>query len=289
MQDINQIQFLLLGGGFTLSNLAEHLPKESFLITTTSAEKVQGFTRLGYHAMQLDIEDTDAVSRLFASLPAAHTIVDSIPPLQGENEMRGVENIIEALDGTGIKRVFYLSTTGVFGVTDGSWVDENTPVQPENRKAQNRVACEDLYRTTGLETTAFRIAGIYGLGRGLGAALKKGSYQLVDKGNRWSNRIHVEDLARALQRALQWDLNITLPQVLCVSDDEPAPIRDVVEFYCQTFALPLPASITFEEAAQNDMHSLTSSQRVSNALLKSTLNMTLRYPTYREGARTEFE
>jgi hypothetical protein len=76
---------------------------------------------------------------------------------------------------------------------------------------------------------------------------------------------------------------------MCVSDDEPALARDVVEFICQTHGLSLPGSISSQECVSRGAYTMVSNQRVNNRRMKELLGITLRYPTYREGMGARLE
>jgi nucleoside-diphosphate-sugar epimerase len=70
-----------------------------------------------------------------------------------------------------------------------------------------------------------------------------------------------------------------------LADDEPAPPQDVIEHACRLLGAPPPPLVPFEQAALSEMARsfYADNKRVSNALMKSALQATLRYPTYREG------
>lgn len=291
IRDYSTIETVLLGAGYTLRRVADQLPEGSALLTTTSAEKAASWRELGYPAEVLDYRDRSSVRDLLIQLPSARLLIDSVPPPFGDPDrdvLEGVRSLVSSLSDTGIERIIYLSTTGVFGVEDGSWVDENTSAEPRHPRARARLDSERLYRESGREVVALRIPAIYGPGRGIGLSLRDGSYRLVDDGTRWSNRIHVEDLVEIISRLVMGSA-ATLPPVLCVGDDHPARSIDVVEHYCSRFKLQRPERISLQQAIERGMYTLTSNQRISNQLIKQLLGLRLRYPSYREGAGTEFE
>lgn len=282
---------LLLGGGYTLSRLARRLDSSRFVITTTSPEKRDAYRVAGWTSELLDLSHGDHLQQLLARYPEIQTIVDSVPPQVASGSSSsagfGVDAIIHALKErvVPLKRLIYLSTTGVYGCEDGSPVDEQVKPSPVHAAARARLASEQAYQSLGCESIALRIPAIYGPGRGIGLALQRGTYRLIE-GDRWTNRIHVEDLCTAIQHAI--DFQGALPTCLNVSDDLPSLTRDVVEFYCSRFGLPVPPVISFAEAQATGHHTALSNQRILNAALKRTFGMILRYPSFREGAGVEF-
>ena len=274
---------LLLGGGYTLSRLATRLDPKTFVITATSNEKVSKLSSLGFQAALVDIERSETFADLLSNYPEIQTLIDSVPP--NENTAASISALEPIISRSKISKIIYLSTSGVFGVIDGSWVDEATTPNPRNDAAQRRLAVELAYQKTQKPFTALRIPAIYGPGRGIGLALKAGTYQLIDGGKDYSNRIQVEDLVSIIEKSIT---AATLPPVFAVSDNLPVQSEEVVNYYCEKFKLKYPASITREEVKRSGHHTRLSNQRIRNALLKSTLHLELRYPTYREGAGTEY-
>ena len=212
--------------------------------------------------------------------------MDSVPPIRSSaDSLSGAKVIKEVLEKSGLKSFIYLSTTGVYGVTDGSWVDETTPTRPTQQFGFERLAAENIYRgIAGVSVSIFRIPAIYGPGRGLEQVLGKPHYKLIDGGEKWTNRIHVEDLSGIIaEGALS---KVKLPQLVCVSDDSPVLQREIVEAYCKKLDIPPPSSISSEEAREQNLFTMLSNQRVSNALMKATFTWSLKYPSYKEHLKT---
>ena len=65
----NQGSVLLLGSGYTLSRLANDLPKESLILTSTKLEKVEAFRSQGFVAEQVDVKDRGSLNSLFSTHP----------------------------------------------------------------------------------------------------------------------------------------------------------------------------------------------------------------------------
>jgi nucleoside-diphosphate-sugar epimerase len=282
---------LLLGCGYTLTRVLRRMPASRAVFTTRSDEGMQrAVAILGqrYEGMIADVSSPSSIRDVFERFPSIDTVVDGVPPFskEGDDALVGVRSLCEVLNGRKIKRLIYLSTTGVFGARDGSPVNEETRCRPTTAKGCARLDSELAYRKCLPCSVAVRIPAIYGPGRGIGTALKNGTYRIISGKDRWSNRIHVDDLAEVLLRLLEF--KDEPPKVLCAADNEPALISAVVEYYCTAFGLPRPPLISEEEALALDMQTQLSNQRISNKLLTSTLQMTLKYPSYKDGAETEF-
>lgn len=283
---VNQAPHIaLIGGGYTLQRVAELLEPREFVITSRSASTCNEWRARGWHAHQVSLDDPASIRGLLTAFPTLCRIIDSVPPLRSVGDPAlGAKNVIAALSDREIRQVIYLSTTGVFGVRDGSLVTESTSASPWNVQGEARWLSEQAYAGSGMPCTCLRLPAIYGFDRGIVFSIRQGSYQLVGDGSQWTNRIHVEDLARILVAALRVD---GLPPVLCVSDDEPTRARAVAEFVCAREGRSFPGSVSEDEVLKAGAYTMLSNQRVQNALMKRLLGITLKYPSYREGLYEE--
>ena len=215
-------------------------------------------------------------------------LLSSVPPdATGDPGLAGARQAILAAKGT-LVWVGYLSTTGVYGNTDGAWVDETTPTAPTSDRARRRVAAEAAWlaflRDHGLPVHVFRLAGIYGPGRSVLSDVRAGTARRIDKPGHLFGRIHVDDIARVLAAS------IARPNpgaIYNVCDDKPAAPADVVAFACELLGVTPPPLIPLEQANLSEMGASfwADNRRVSNARIKSELGVTLAYPSYREGLR----
>jgi nucleoside-diphosphate-sugar epimerase len=188
-----------------------------------------------------------------------------------------------------LRSVVYLSTIGVYGDRGGDWVDEETPPGPESARGRERLAAEMAWRDfgarRGLAVAILRLAGIYGPGRNALLQIARGSARRIVKPRQIFNRIHVADIAQAIDAAFAGPAS----GIFNVVDDEPSPPADPLVFAAQLLGVAPPPEIPFAEAAPS-MSPLALSfwqecRRVRNDKLKRELGVALRYPTYREGLK----
>jgi nucleoside-diphosphate-sugar epimerase len=192
-----------------------------------------------------------------------------------------------------LRAIVYLSTIGVYGDRGGEWVDEQTPADPASARGRARLAAERIWQDFGarrrIPVAILRLAGIYGPGRSALTQLARGDARRIVKPGQIFNRIHVDDVAQAIDAALTRRAS----GIFNVADDEPAPPGDALVFAAQLLAVPPPPEISYQQAAPS-MSPLAKSfwqecRRVKNDKLKRELGVSLRYPTYREGLRVLFE
>lgn len=180
----------------------------------------------------------------------------------------------------------YLSTTGVYGDRDGGWVDEDSVLDGSGPRGQARIRAEHAWRDladgAGLPLHIFRLAGIYGPGRGPFQKIRNGTARRIVKPGQIFSRIHAEDIAQVLLASLD---RPAPGAAYNVCDDDPAPPQDVLAHAADLLGLPPPPEIAFEDAEMTPMARsfYQDSKRVSNRRIKRDLGVALRYPDYRSG------
>jgi nucleoside-diphosphate-sugar epimerase len=275
---------LFFGLGFSAKVLARRLAKKGWTITATSrtADGALSIADLGYRAFVFDgtapLPDQafDGISHIVSSVPPDES-GDPVLRQHAADFVRRAEQFRWAA---------YLSTTGVYGDHGGGLVSEETPLTPNTARGRRRLAAETawlgLYRQRGFPVHIFRLAGIYGPGRNQLVSLLDGTAKRIIKPGQVFSRIHVEDIANVLEASIS---RPNPGRAYNVCDDEAAPPQDVIAFGANLLGLPVPPDTAFEAADLSPMAKsfYADSKRVSNARIKTELEVALRYPTYREG------
>ncbi|MEI2386196.1 SDR family oxidoreductase [Breoghania sp. JC706] len=247
--------------------------------TTRSTEKASVLRAAGITPFLFDGE-TPGAGIAEALGQATHVLVSIAPDANGDPVLAHYRADIAAARPEWIG---YLSTVGVYGDHDGAWVDEDTEPRPVSERSIRRVAAEkawlDLGRETGIPVGIFRLSGIYGPGRNAFVNLEKGNARRLIKPGQVFNRIHVEDIAGALEAACAKPTT----RIYNVTDDEPCPPQDVVEYAAERMGVPCPPAIDFATADLSPMARsfYGENKRVSNARVKQELGYRFRHPTYR--------
>ncbi|MEM7268347.1 MAG: SDR family oxidoreductase [Pseudomonadota bacterium] len=209
---------------------------------------------------------------------AGNLLISPAPREDGDPTLKAVGDVIRELPW---RWVGYLSTTGVYGDHKGAWVDEETSLTPATKRGELRVKAEAEWRDTGLPIHIFRLAGIYGPGRGPFSKVRNGTARLIEKPGQVFSRTHRDDIAAILAASLA----APNPGAYNVCDDEPAPPQDVIAHAADLLGVPRPPLVAFEEAEMTPMARsfYAESKRVSNRKVKDLLGRELAFPTYREG------
>ncbi|HEY0467693.1 MAG TPA: hypothetical protein VGC79_26010 [Polyangiaceae bacterium] len=173
---------------------------------------------------------------------------------------------------TGATSIAYLSSTAVYPANAGV-VTEASAVSADDERSALRLAAEQLWLAAG--ASVVRLPAFYGLSSGLHVSLARGSFRMPGSGSNVVSRVHEDDAARFVCAAL----SAPARSLLLAGDDEPARVRDVVEFVCTRFGLPTPASSEGDQIPP----SLRKSRSVDNRVTKTDYEIQLAYPTYRDG------
>jgi nucleoside-diphosphate-sugar epimerase len=221
----------------------------------------------------------------------ANGVLVSVPPAEHGDPVLAVFGDALA-HARHIRTIVYLSTIGVYGDHGGEWVDETTPPKPGSPRSRARLEAERAWQRLGARCGAavvvLRLAGIYGPGQNALIQIKQGSARRVIKPGQVFNRIHVADIAQAIDAAFAREAG----GLFNVADDEPSAPGDPLTFAAQLLGRDPPPEVPFADAAAALSPMALSfwqeCRRVRNDRLKRELGVTLLYPSYREGLRALF-
>ncbi|MEF3046059.1 SDR family oxidoreductase [Pseudotabrizicola sp. L79] len=266
---------LSLGHGYTARALARLLLPQGWRVigTVRDAAKAGAVRAEGAEPLMWPGDLAPALA------VATHVLVSAAPDDAGDPFLAAAGDQIRAARP---QWVGYLSTTGVYGDHQGAWVDEATPLTPSSRRGDQRVLAETQWQATGLPVHIFRLAGIYGPGRGPFAKVKDGTARRIIKPGQVFSRIHVDDIAQVLAASIARP-NPGAAYNVC--DDDPAPPEDVLAHAAHLLGLPAPPAEDFATAEMTPMARsfYSESKRVRNRRIKEELGVRLHYPSYREG------
>jgi nucleoside-diphosphate-sugar epimerase len=249
---------LIFGLGYSASVIAQRLRSTGWTIEATGTSGGLAF------------DDEPSVRQ---ALERSSHVLSSVPPAAEADPV--LDRYGDALAG---KWLGYLSSTGVYGDTQGAWVDETAPVGRGRRSA--RAAADNAWLELGAR--AFRLPGIYGPGRSALDRVRERRAQRIDLPQQVFSRVHVDDIAAGVIAALR-----APPGAYNLADDLPCSQNCVIEEACRLLGRPLPPLQAFAEAALAPAARAfySENRRVANGKARRTLGWRPQYPTYREGLR----
>ena len=189
--------------------------------------------------------------------------------------VEGAKNIARAFAGE--VPVLFASSTSVYENADGTWVDENTVLQPSGFSGRAMLEAEEALQSGRVNSCAVRFSGIYGRAEPrMLKQLREGSICSKSPVS-YTNRIHYRDAGAVLVHLLERRLaGVELAACYLATDSYPAPRREVMEWLAQAEGIDLQG---LTEAAAS---SRGYNKRCSNARLLAT-DFRLEYPDYRSG------
>lgn len=189
--------------------------------------------------------------------------------------VEGLRNLLAALPAAP-RRLLFTSSTGVYAQSQGEWVDEQSPTEPNRFSGRIMLEAEQLALASGFPATLVRLGGIYGPGRNRLIEMVRSGHGSSANSPIFANRIHSEDAARILAFLVERDQRgLVVEGCYLGVDDDPAPVHEVEAF----IACQLGVSL-----AQSDESNRSGSKRCSNRRLRQS-GFNLLYPSYREGYR----
>ena len=188
-----------------------------------------------------------------------------------------VSRVLTAIhrDCAAAPRVLFVSSTAVYGVDDGRWVDEATPTTPTTSTAVVLREAEEALREQHPGATIVRLGGIYGPGRNREIDRVRDGLAIVPTEARFTNRIHRDDAAAAIVHLMTMQ---DKPKDVYVGvDDCPVPYQKVIRFLARSLHVPLPVNASDPPRSRK-----VTGKRCCNSRLRES-GFDFSYPTYREG------
>lgn len=277
------MRLFIFGYGYSAKAIAKELAAECEWIAGTSRDedklatmKEEGIKSFFFDGYQPNPELSECLRS------ATHVLVSAAPDSNGDPALNC--HRLDIANAADLKWIGYLSTVGVYGDYQGQWIDEKADCMPVSQRSLERVAAEgawqDFAGQLGVSLAILRLAGIYGPGRNGMVNLSKGRGRRIHKKGQVFNRIHVDDIALVTATAARKKKG----GIYNVSDMEPAPPQDVVEFAANLMGVDVPPLQDFETMKMTPMARsfYGECKRCKNDKLLKLIGGEMRFPTYRE-------
>lgn len=198
-----------------------------------------------------------------------------------------VRTVIQALQQQAYqpRLLIFVSSSGVYGQSDSSWVDEASPTEPKGYSGKRMLEAEALIAESGFAYSNVRFSGIYGPGRRRLIEQVVAGQGSPKEPPLYSNRIHAEDAAAILAHLIERQKMTKIAPCYLATDCEPVPLHEVKEGIAEMLGLPKEH---LQEVDQVPGRMQRSSKRCSNKLLLDS-GYQFRYPTFKEGYKSVIE
>ena len=283
MQSFGKPSILIIGCGDIGLRVAKQLSRSHRVFALTSQQsRFQELREVGAIPILGNLDHPESLWRLSG---LAQTVIHLAPPQNGGNRDCRTRNLLRILaqGSNAVRRVIYISTTGVYGDHRGGKVSEVTQVSPQSERAQRRVDAEQALRlwgpANGVAVTILRVPGIYAADRLPIERLQAKTPALLPEEDAYSNHIHSDDLARLVCAAVYRGK----PQrIINACDGGETKMGDYFDEVADAFGLERPARLpgnVLQKIVSPMLWSfMRESRRVTNSRLHE-LRTPLRYPS----------
>lgn len=236
----------------------------------------------GIEPFALDLNDLEGADA--SALPQADYVIYTVTADRFEESAyqsaypEGLKRVLSVLEQheTPPRRIFFVSSTSVYGQQEGEVVSEESPTESTSFSGNLMSEAEQALLNHPLPGTVVRFSGIYGPGRDrLIHQVAEGRIAAVTPVI-YSNRIHRDDCAGILTHLIHCqESGQPLADLYLGSDCEPVTLHNVMTWLAKQLA------VESTETMQSPLRR-RASKRCDNSRILET-GYQFRYPTYKEG------
>lgn len=276
-----KLTVLIIGCGDIGITLGRELLSEGHRVIgmRRQADALQGS---GIEPLALDLNDLEGASA--SALPQADYVVYTVSADRFEEGAyqsaypEGMKRVLDVLEQhkTPPRRIFFVSSTSVYGQQEGEVVNEASPTESTSFSGNLMCEAEQALLNHSLPGTVVRFSGIYGPGRDrLIHQAAEGRIAAVTPVI-YSNRIHRDDCTGILAHLIRYQENGNpLAELYLGSDCEPVTMHNVMAWLAKQL------KVESTETMQSPLRRRTS-KRCDNSRIRET-GYEFRYPSYKEG------
>lgn len=272
---------LIIGCGDLGTTLGRELAAEGHRVTGVRrhAEALAG---TGIEPLALDLATLDGKGA--KALPEADYVIYTVSADRFEESAyqsaypNGLKRVLGVLEqhATPPKRLFFVSSTSVYGQQEGEVISEQSPASAQSFSGLLMREAEQALLDYPIPGTVVRFSGIYGPGRDrLIRQVAEGRVAAVTP-EIYTNRIHRDDCTGILYHLIQREERGDGVETLYLgSDSEPATQHNVMSWMAQML------KVEATETMQSPLRRRASKRCDNTRLVESGYDF--RYPTFREG------
>jgi nucleoside-diphosphate-sugar epimerase len=280
---------LIFGCGYLGRRVAQRwrVSGSEVVVVTRDTKHAAAFAADGYRPLVADVLRPASL----IGLPVAETVLYAVGYDRGtgasihEVFIAGLQSVLAALPAeTG--KFLYISSTGVYGQSQGEQVNEDSPCEPQRDGGRACLAAERALaaHTLGRHAVVLRMAGLYGPGRIPYASELRRQQPIPAPQHGFLNLIHVDDAVAAVLAA---EARATPPRTYAIADGHPVERHVYYEELARALKAPPPRFAPPPADAPAQVRA-ASSKRLCNARMVAELGVKLAYPSYREGLAAIF-
>ncbi|OUS41613.1 NAD(P)-dependent oxidoreductase [Oleispira antarctica] len=190
----------------------------------------------GVHTIQGDVSEPETLLDIPSDVDIlVYTVASPEFSKEGYHKYyyRGICHVLHALKAQGQepKYAFFTSSSSVYHQMDASWVDEDSPTEPNSFAGKELLQAEGALAKGYIPATSVRFPGIYGPGRTRMIEQARQGGHCDPTPEVWTNRIHRDDCVGVLQFLIEKVLaGEKIDDIYMACDSEPATLYDILEW-----------------------------------------------------------
>ena len=223
-----------------------------------------------YNFFKIDISNNKKVEKLFKKykfdfifhLAAQAGVRYSIdhPREYIDNNFLGFFNIIENSRKYKIKRLFYASSSSVYGESKSFPLNEKEKILPKNIYGLSKKVNEEISsifnKFYSLKLTGLRFFTVYGewgrpdmmIVKFISSFFKKQTFNLYNYGNHTRDFTYVGDVVEILQRLLKNNKNLKDNDILNICSNKPINLKKIISFLIKHNIKPKIKKLSIQKA-----------------------------------------
>ena len=192
----------------------------------------------------------------------------------------GLANVLAKLSEN--TPVTYVSSTSVYGQSNGEWIDEDSSTEPKSDGGKVCLEAEQLLKREQSGASIVRLAGIYGPGRVLrNVRSMQAGEALPGNPDSFLNLIHVDDASQLVLASIESGESMILG-----CDGQPSTRQ---AFYSQLAALVDAPEPKFDPDLPTRSAAGGIGKRCRSRIVPTLDELSFRYPTFVEGLKHAVE
>jgi len=194
--------------------------------------------------ISLDISKADEMlSKLIE--PNGIVIYLAAPQKEGSTDTT-LYNFLKHVKKSNVKKIIYVSTSGVYGDKKDRTVNEECKLEPITNRAMRRVDAENQIKSSLIKFTILRVPGIYGVNRLPILRIKERMPLIKRDICKHTNLIHAKDLSDIIENCISNEKTNNI--IMNVSDGTPIKTTDYYLKIYDALKIDYPEFIDYELA-----------------------------------------
>ncbi|MCG2608123.1 sugar nucleotide-binding protein [Acinetobacter sp. SM34] len=226
------MHILFIGYGKTSTRVAKQLFQQGHQITTISqSPKTDVYANhLIQDVHQLNLTQIKLIDWVYILLSPSQSTIEGYQ----QTYVDTVVPITNALKQHPVQKIVVVSSTRVYGENAGECIDDESAIRPVDEQGRLLWEMEQLYQQAFPERcVVIRPTGIYGTS--VARMIKLAESTKTYANMHWSNRIHIDDLARFLAQLI----HVEHPEKsYIVTNNQPIALHEIILWFQRQLNLP---------------------------------------------------